>query len=109
MKKAPLSCSTHHAMEKENQTAACLYKHHGECRLRPYFDVCQAEIPENMKMGGVSSKTVLEGSEKPVRQSLLLEMGYARAIRTNTHKYIAVRYPEEIENQIAEGKKFKGF
>jgi len=71
------------------------------------LDVCQAKIPEKMKMDGLSLKQVLEGNMKPVRDALLLEMGYARGIKTDRYKYIAVRYPEEIEQEIKEGKTFE--
>ncbi|MCX6326140.1 MAG: sulfatase-like hydrolase/transferase [Bacteroidia bacterium] len=70
------------------------------------LDVCQAKIPEKMKMDGVSLKHVLKGDNAPVRDALLLEMGYARGIKTDSYKYIAVRYPEKIEQEIKEGKTF---
>ena len=47
------------------------------------LDICQAKIPDNMKIDGVSYKSVLEGNEKLVRNSLHLKMGYARAIKTS--------------------------
>ena len=87
-----------------------VYKHiMGSVDYTPtILDICGAEVPNEMKMDGVSFGDVLRGTQKPVRDALLLEMGYARAIRTDNYKYIAVRYPEEIEAEIASGKKYKG-
>jgi arylsulfatase A-like enzyme len=73
------------------------------------LDVCGIPHPAALKTDGVSLKPVLAGSKAPVRDALLLEMGYARAIKTDRWKYIAVRYPKEMEKQIAAGKSFKGF
>jgi autotransporter-associated beta strand protein len=50
---------------------------------------------------GVSLVPVFNGSSAPVRTSLLGEIGYARAVRTKTHKYISVRYTPDIYNKIA--------
>jgi hypothetical protein len=70
---------------------------------------CNVKVPKDMKMNGVSFLDVIKGSDKPFRKALLLEMGYAKAIRTDNWKYVAVRYPEDVEKQIKAGKKFKGF
>jgi hypothetical protein len=46
---------------------------------------------------------VLNGSGAAVRSDVFGEMGYARGVRTKTHKYIAVRYTPSIYTQIASG------
>ena len=54
-------------------------------------------------MDGVSLVSVLNGSSAAVRSDVFGEIGYARAVRTKTHKYIAVRYTPSIYSQIASG------
>jgi arylsulfatase A-like enzyme len=52
---------------------------------------------------GVSILPILKGSDQPVRDRLLLEVGYGRALVSKDWKYIALRFPEfelpEIEKQ----------
>ena len=52
---------------------------------------------------GVSIYSLLKGNKEPVRQHLMLEVGYGRAIMTKDWKYIALRFPDfelpEIEKQ----------
>jgi arylsulfatase A-like enzyme len=57
---------------------------------------------------GVSLVPVLQGQTSivrnaPVRSSVFGEIGYARGVRTKTHKYISVRYTPAIYTQIAQG------
>jgi hypothetical protein len=52
---------------------------------------------------GVSLVPVFNGSNAAVRDDLFGEIGYARAVRTKTRKYIAVRYTPTIYSQIANG------
>ena len=52
---------------------------------------------------GVSLVTVLNGSNAAVRDDVFGEIGYARAVRTKTRKYIAVRYTPDIYDDIASG------
>ncbi len=72
------------------------------------FDLCKVNIPNTMKIDGISFKSVILGSEKPVRDALLLKMGYAAAIKTDNWKYIALRYPLSVEDDIRKGKLFAG-
>jgi len=55
------------------------------------------------KFDGLSILPLLKGEDKPVRDALLLEVGYGRAIVTKDWKYIALRFPDfewpEIERQ----------
>jgi arylsulfatase A-like enzyme len=60
-------------------------------------------------MDGVSFKPVLFGERKAVRQSVFGEMGHSRGIKTKRWKYIAVRYPAEVQRRIEQGKKFPAF
>ena len=52
---------------------------------------------------GVSLVPVFNGSSAAVRNDLFGEIGYARAVRTKTRKYIAVRYTPDIYDSIASG------
>lgn len=52
---------------------------------------------------GVSLVSVFNGSSAAVRDDLLAEIGYARAVRTKDRKYIAVRYTPDIYSQIESG------
>ena len=67
------------------------------------FAAAGVPVPENYLMNGVSLLPVLKGSYEPVRDALLLQMGYARGIKTDDWKYIALRYTEEIEQKINQG------
>ena len=52
---------------------------------------------------GVSLASVLAGSSAPVRSEAYSEIGYARSIRTADWKYIALRYPDDVQTQIDQG------
>jgi hypothetical protein len=52
---------------------------------------------------GVSLVPVFNGGNAAVRDDLFCEIGYARAVRTKTRKYIAVRYTPSVYSQIASG------
>lgn len=47
---------------------------------------------------GMSFKPVLDGKTDKARNSLYFELGYARGILKGKWKYLAVRYPEHLEN-----------
>jgi arylsulfatase A-like enzyme len=67
------------------------------------FDACGIPVPEDYLMDGVSLVPVLKGHSEPIHDALLLQMGYAHGLKTDRWKYIAVRYPENIEEQINHG------
>jgi arylsulfatase A-like enzyme len=73
------------------------------------LDVCGIKQPEDYQMDGVSFKAVLEGSMNPLRKVLFGEMGHARGVKTEEWKYIAVRYPEDVQEKIDRGQKFPAF
>ncbi len=73
------------------------------------LDLCGITPPADYAMDGVSIKAVLAGSQKPVRQVLFGELGHSRGVKTKDWKYIAVRYPEDVQKKIDRGVKFKGF
>lgn len=66
--------------------------------------------PEDYRLDGVSLAPVLRGVESgPLRQETFHEIGYARAVKTPKWKYIAVRYPPEIQRRIDAGERFPAF
>jgi len=73
------------------------------------LDLCGITPPADYAMDGVSIKSVLAGRQKPVRQVLFGELGHSRCVKTKEWKYIAVRYPEDVQKKIDRGVKFKGF
>lgn len=73
------------------------------------MDLAGAEKPSDYKVDGVSFVPVIHGSSKPIRNVLFGELGHCRAVKSKDWKYIAVRYPEEVQRKIDEGKSFKGF
>jgi arylsulfatase A-like enzyme len=60
-------------------------------------------------MDGRSFAGVLQDPAQPHRHEIFGELGYARAIKTADWKYIATRYPANIQKQIDAGKLFDGF
>jgi arylsulfatase A-like enzyme len=54
---------------------------------------------------GLSFKQVLEGDTSEIHSSLYFEMGYSRGILKDDMKYIALRYPDKIENMSLEQRK----
>jgi arylsulfatase A-like enzyme len=72
-------------------------------------DVTHTSLPAKDPMDGKSLGPVLRGDDTPVREVLLCELGYAKCVKTKDWKYIAIRYPKEIEDQISRGEKFQGW
>ncbi len=73
------------------------------------MDVCGITKPEDYRIDGVSFKNALLGSKEPVRNVLFGELGHSRAIKTKEWKYIAVRYPPQLQRRIDRGEIFMGF
>lgn len=72
-------------------------------------ELAEIPIPEAHQVDGVSFKSVLFGDPEPIRDYLFGELGHSRCIKTEEWKYIAVRYPEEVQKKIEEGRLFNGF
>lgn len=74
------------------------------------LDLAGAKPPADYRLDGVSLAPVLCGKESgPLREETYHEIGYARAVKTEKWKYIAVRYPPEIQRRIDAGEKFPAF
>lgn len=73
------------------------------------LDICGIEAPSDYRMDGISLKPALMGGEKQLREELFGELGHSRCVKTKKWKYIAVRYPEELQDRIERGETFQGF
>jgi arylsulfatase A-like enzyme len=74
------------------------------------LDISNIQSPANITIDGQSWLPILNASESQWRDSLLMEIGYARGIVTNDWKYISVRYPKDIQLEInAKGHQVLGW
>ncbi len=73
------------------------------------LDLCGITPPPDYPHDGKSFKSALFGSREPIRDHLFSEIGYSRAVKSKTWKYIAVRYPEEVRHRIERGAEFPGY
>ncbi len=73
------------------------------------LDLCGIKPPVDYEIDGISFKSALAGSQKPIRNVLFSELGHSRGVKTKDWKYIAVRYPEKLQKRVDRGEKFKGF
>jgi len=62
---------------------------------------CGIAPPAEVQMDGVDFRPLFEEPDKPVRNSVYCEIGYTRAVVTKEWKYLAVRYPDEVNRQIS--------
>ncbi|MCF7976154.1 MAG: sulfatase-like hydrolase/transferase [Phycisphaerae bacterium] len=75
-----------------------------------FYDYAGISLPSAYRMDGRSLRPILEGDTRAqIHASLFFEMGYARAVMTRDTKYIAVRYPAQVQARIDRGRKFNGF
>ena len=74
------------------------------------LDLAGVKVPADYPLDGVSLAPVMRGqASAPLREETFHEIGYARAVKTEKWKYIAVRYPPEIQRRIDAGEKFPAF
>lgn len=66
------------------------------------FDACGIAPPAGMKLDGRSILPVLAEEKAPWRDALLLENGHTRAVVTDQWKYVALRYPPDVQAKIEE-------
>jgi arylsulfatase A-like enzyme len=64
------------------------------------YELCGITPKEDEVIDGISLLPLLTGEETEWRESLFLEITYSRAVVTKDWKYIAVRFPETIQNRI---------
>jgi len=69
--------------------------------LAPTFlDIAKAKTPSGMDFDGSSFVPLMNNKNIKLRDSLLLEIAYAKAVVTDRWKYIAVRFPDKISKDI---------
>lgn len=73
------------------------------------LDLCDIDPPSDYVCDGLSFKSVLQGSQQPLRDVLFGEMGHSRCVKTEDWKYIAIRYPADVQTKIDKGVKFNAF
>jgi arylsulfatase A-like enzyme len=74
------------------------------------LDLAKANVPADYKLDGVSLAPVMLGQKSgALREETFHEIGFARAVKTAKWKYIAVRYPPEVQRRIEAGEKFPAF
>lgn len=66
------------------------------------FDACGVTPPADMTLDGRSILPVIADAQAPWRDALLLENGNTRAIVTDQWKYVALRYPPDVQARIDE-------
>ena len=65
------------------------------------LDLAQVDYSQH-KFDGQSFLPYLEGESPPEERMLYFELGYARGVRIGNWKYMAIRYPEAVENMNLE-------
>lgn len=66
------------------------------------FDAAGLQPPAGMVLDGRSFLPVLDDPKAPWREALMLENGHTRAVVADQWKYVALRYPPEIQGKIDE-------
>ncbi len=72
-------------------------------------EICGAQIPEAHQHDGISFASALNGDTKPIREYLFGELGHSRCVKTKDWKYIAVRFPPEVQKKMQAGQMFNGY
>ena len=67
------------------------------------FDCCGITPPAEMPLDGVSMLPLLKGTGREIHKELFFEFGYARAVLAGKWKYIALRYPRWLIDDMTQG------
>jgi arylsulfatase A-like enzyme len=67
------------------------------------FDLAGVQRPAEMRVDGRSLVPLVTQPQTKWRAALFLEIGHTRAVCTERWKYIALRYPPALQQQIAAG------
>jgi len=68
--------------------------------LPTIFDAADIPLPADGTFDGKSIAPIVEGKSAKVRDSVYMESGYARSVTDGEFKYIAVRFPESVIEQM---------
>jgi len=77
--------------------------------LPTILEMAGIEEPAGLKTDGRSLKSIIESGTGEAHSSLFGELGYSRAVKTKDWKYIAIRYPEDVQEKIDRGDTWIGF
>jgi len=66
------------------------------------FDLAGVRPPAAMKLDGMSLMPLVTQPQTKWRDELFIEIGHTRAVCTERWKYIALRYPPEIQKKVAD-------
>jgi arylsulfatase A-like enzyme len=77
--------------------------------LPTILEMAGIEEPAGLKTDGMSLKSIIESGTGEAHSSLFGELGYSRAVKTKDWKYIAIRYPEDVQEKIDRGDTWIGF
>lgn len=77
--------------------------------LPTILEMAGIEQPAGLETDGMSLKTIIETGTGEAHSSLFGELGYSRAVKTKDWKYIAIRYPEDVQDKIDRGETFAGY
>ncbi|MHB8898966.1 MAG: sulfatase family protein [Thermoguttaceae bacterium] len=64
------------------------------------FELAAARPPNEMHLDGTSLLPLLADPQTPWRDAIFLEIGYTRAVCTERWKYVALRYPPDVQRKI---------
>lgn len=73
------------------------------------FEACGITPGKELKLDGKSLMPIFNGNTEEIHDFIYGEIGYARTVKTQKWKYIAVRYPEQVHKQIAKGGQFQSY
>ncbi len=77
--------------------------------LPTILEIAGIDQPGGLETDGISLKSIIETGTGEAHSSLFGELGYSRAVKTKDWKYIAIRYPENIQDKIDRGETFSGY
>lgn len=77
--------------------------------LPTILDIAGITLPAGYHTDGISLKSIMETGKGEAHSSLFGELGYSRSVKTRDWKYIAIRYPEEVQDKIDNGESFVGW
>jgi len=68
------------------------------------LDICGVKPAKEMRLDGRNLVPLLTGKETKWRDALFFELGHTRAVCTKKWKYIALRFPRQMQEAIKTGK-----
>ncbi len=74
-----------------------------------FLELAGLDLNSVGQLDGVSLVKTLKGKQEPIHEFLFFELGFARGVMTKEWKYIAVRYNEDSEKKVREGRVFTGW